>query len=128
MNQFKKFLFGFLALQCLAFSPLAIAPVQAEVNLFDSESATAFNNTGLSKEDPRTIIANLIKVVLGFLGTIAVLLVIYSGFLWMTAGGKPDNIKKAKDIMSAAVIGLIIILISYGVTIFVTNTLSNTIK
>ncbi len=128
MNQFKKFLFGFLALQCLVLSPLAIAPAKAQVELWDSTSTTAFNDTGLSKKDPRVIIANLIKVVLGFLGTIAVLLVIYSGFLWMTAGGKPDNIKKAKDIMSAAVVGLIIILISYGVTLFVTETLSNTIK
>ncbi len=127
MNHFKKFLFGFLALQCLVFSPLAVAPAQAEVDLFDDVSTTAFDSTNLSKKDPREIIANLIKVVLGFLGTIAVVLVIYSGFLWMTAGGKPDNIKKAKEIMSAAVVGLIIILISYGITIFVTNTLSQNV-
>ncbi|HNW55899.1 MAG TPA: hypothetical protein PKN62_02375 [bacterium] len=128
MNQFKKFLFGFLALQCLAFSPLAIAPAKAQVELWDSTSTTAFTDTGLSNKDPRVIIADLIKVVLGFLGTVAVILVIYSGFLWMTAGGKQDNIKKAKDIMSAAVVGLIIILISYGITLFVTSTLSSAIN
>jgi len=128
MNHFKKFLFGFLALQCLVFSPLAVAPAQAQVELWDATSTTAFNDTGLSDKDPRVIIANLIKVVLGFLGTVAVVLVIYSGFLWMTAGGKPDNIKKAKEIMSAAVVGLIIILISYGITIFITSTLSSAIN
>jgi diacylglycerol kinase len=46
----------------------------------------------------------------------------------MTAAGKPDNTKKAKDIMSAAVTGLVIILISYGITVFVTNALSNAIQ
>jgi len=129
MNQVKKFLFGLLALQCLALSPVAIAPARAQVDLWGGNVAnTAFNNIGFSQKDPREIVANIIKILLGFLGTIAVVLIIYAGFLWMTAAGKPDNTKKAKDIMSAAVTGLVIILISYGITVFVTNALSNAIK
>lgn len=131
MNQVKKFLFGLLALQCLALSPMAIAPARAEgVNLWDDNNVAnaAFSNIGFSRKDPREIVANIIKILLGFLGTIAVVLIIYAGFLWMTAGGKPDNTKKAKDIMSAAVIGLVIILISYGITLFVTQALSNAIQ
>jgi len=129
MNQFKKFLFGLLALQCLALSPMAIAPANAQ-NLWDPNGAdvNAFNNIGFSQKDPRVIVANIIKILLSFLGTIAVVLIIYAGFLWMTAGGKPDGIKKAKDIMSTAVVGLIIILISYGITRFVTTALSNAIQ
>lgn len=131
MNQVKKFLFGLLALQCLALSPMAIAPARAEgVNLWDDNNVAnaAFSNIGFSRKDPREIVANIIKILLGFLGTIAVVLIIYAGFLWMTAGGKPDNTKKAKDIMSAAVTGLVIILISYGITLFVTQALSNAIQ
>jgi hypothetical protein len=128
MNQFKKFLFGLLALQCLALSPVAIAPANAEVNFWGNTDAQAFNNVGFSKKDPREIVASIIKILLSFLGTIAVVLIIYAGFLWMTAGGKPDNTKKAKDIMSTAVVGLIIILISYGITVFVTTALSNAIQ
>ena len=130
MNQVKKFLFGLLALQCLALSPVAIAPARAEVDLWGGNNIAnnAFNSIGFSKKDPREIVANIIKILLGFLGTIAVVLIIYAGFLWMTAAGKPDNTKKAKDIMSAAVTGLVIILISYGITVFVTNALSNAIK
>lgn len=131
MNQVKKFLFGLLALQCLALSPMAIAPVRAQgVNLWDDNNVanTAFSSIGFSRKDPREIVANIIKILLGFLGTIAVVLIIYAGFLWMTAGGKPDNTKKAKDIMSAAVTGLVIILISYGITLFVTQALSNAIQ
>ncbi|HNW19972.1 MAG TPA: hypothetical protein PLX67_02720 [bacterium] len=127
MNQVKKFLFGLLALQCLALSPIAIAPARAQVDLWGGNNIAnnAFNSIGFSRKDPREIVANIIKILLGFLGTIAVVLIIYAGFLWMTAAGKPDNTKKAKDIMSAAVTGLVIILISYGITVFVTNALSN---
>ena len=130
MNQVKKFLFGLLALQCLALSPMAIAPARAAgVDLWgDNIANNAFSNIGFSRKDPREIVANIIKILLGFLGTIAVVLIIYAGFLWMTAGGKPDNTKKAKDIMSAAVTGLVIILISYGITLFVTQALSNAIQ
>lgn len=130
MSQLKKFLFGLLALQCLAFSPIALPQAQADVNLWaeNGVDTTAFTDAGFTQKDPRAIVASIIKILLSFLGTIAVVLIIYAGFLWMTAGGKPDNIKKAKDIMSAAVVGLVLILISYGITVFVTNALSNAIK
>ena len=129
MSQLKKFLFGLLALQCLAFVPLAVPQANAQ-NLWaeNNVDTAAFTNAGFTQKDPRAIVASIIKVVLSFLGTIAVVLIIYAGFLWMTASGKPDNIKKAKDIMSAAVVGLVIILISYGITVFVTNALSNAIR
>ena len=112
---------------------MAIAPARAQgqgVDLWGGNNIAnnAFNSIGFSKKDPREIVANIIKILLGFLGTIAVVLIIYAGFLWMTAAGKPDNTKKAKDIMSAAVTGLVIILISYGITVFVTNALSNAIR
>lgn len=42
-------------------------------------------STGLSAQDPRITIARIIQIGLGLLGTIAVVLVIYAGFLWMTA-------------------------------------------
>lgn len=133
MNQVKKFLFGLLALQCLMLNPMAIAPARAQgqgVDLWGGNNIAnnAFNSIGFSKKDPREIVANIIKILLGFLGTIAVVLIIYAGFLWMTAAGNPDKTKKAKDIMSAAVTGLVIILISYGITVFVTNALSNAIQ
>jgi hypothetical protein len=66
-----------------------------------------------------TRIANLIRVVLGFLGVVVVIIVIYAGFLWMTAGGKEDQVKKAKDWMINAIIGLAIILSAYAITDFI---------
>ena len=56
-----------------------------------------------------------IKIGLGFIGVIALLFFIYAGFLWMTAQGKPDIIKKARDIMIWAVLGIVVILSSYSI-------------
>ncbi|MBT4722856.1 hypothetical protein HN958_03720 [Candidatus Falkowbacteria bacterium] len=64
-------------------------------------------------------IAEIIKVVLGFLGVVVVIIVIYAGFLWMTAGGTSEKVEKAKSWMINAVIGLAIILSAYAITDFV---------
>jgi len=53
------------------------------------------------------------------LGLIALVIVLYAGFMWMTSGGNEEKISKAKKILSAGVIGLIIILASYAITSFI---------
>jgi hypothetical protein len=68
-------------------------------------------------------IARIVQVILGFLGVIFLVLVLYAGFLWMTAAGNEEKIKKAKDIMIAAVIGVAIILSAYAITYFVIDNL-----
>ncbi len=75
--------------------------------------------TGLVATDPRIIIANVIKIFLGFLGLISVILVMYAGFLWMTAGGDATKIEQSKNIMKNALIGLLIILSAYAIVSFI---------
>lgn len=79
--------------------------------------------SGLQAHDPRFIVGRIINVALGLLGTVAIILVIYAGFLWMTAGGNDDQIGKAKGILTAAIIGLVIILTAYTITNFVLGNL-----
>ncbi len=81
--------------------------------------------TGLSNQDPRIAIARIIRIVLGFLGIIAVGIMIYAGFIWMTAKGEEEKINKAKKIMLSGGIGLIIILASFGIATFVMSRLSD---
>ena len=78
---------------------------------------------GLSRTDPRIIIARIINIALGFLGIIAVGLIIYAGWLWMTAGGEAQKIEKAKKILIGAVIGLLIILASFALVSFILSRL-----
>lgn len=73
--------------------------------------------------DPRVYIANIISVVLGFLGVLCVILMIYAGFTWMTAAGEKDKVEKAQKTMLAAVIGLLIFLASFAISYFVARAL-----
>jgi hypothetical protein len=66
-----------------------------------------------------SIIAGIIQVCLGLLGAIFLSLMIIAGFQWMTAGGNEAQVKKAKDIITTAVIGLVVVLAAYAITYFV---------
>lgn len=78
---------------------------------------------GQSATDIRLIVVNIIKAALGLLGMVALVIIIYAGFIWMTAGGNEEQIAKAKKILLNAVIGLIIILSAYGIVTFVARML-----
>lgn len=71
--------------------------------------------------DPRLMVAQIIKVALAFIATIIFVLIIYAGYQWMTAQGNDEKIAKAKSTISNSVIGLIIVLSAYAITIAVTN-------
>lgn len=75
--------------------------------------------TGLGQANLKSTIGNVLNVLLGFLGIIAVVIILYGGFVWMTAGGSEDKVKKAQQIIVAGAIGLAIILSAYAITNFV---------
>lgn len=81
------------------------------------------NVISLSATDPRIIIARIINIILLFLGVIAVGLIIYAGFIWMTSAGNDEKVEEAKKILKNAVIGLVIILSSWGIATFILNRL-----
>ncbi len=72
------------------------------------------NNLTLSQT-----VGQIIKIVLGILGTIFLALTVYAGTLWLTAAGEEKKIETAKEILKAAIIGLVIILAAYSITYFV---------
>lgn len=69
--------------------------------------------------DIRIIVAKIIRVALGFLGIIAIVLIIYGGYLWMTSAGDEEKITKAKRVLVNATIGLAIILSAFAITQFI---------
>lgn len=77
------------------------------------------NEIKLSNEDPRTVTVKMINVVLSFLGLVALVVVLFGGFKWMTSGGNQEQVASAKKILIAGLIGLIIILISWGITAYI---------
>lgn len=79
--------------------------------------------TGLGTQDVRVTISNIINVAMGLLGIIAVVLILYGGFKWMTSGGAEDKVKAAKQLIIQGVIGLVVILSAYAIAQFVITSL-----
>lgn len=65
------------------------------------------------------IVGNIVRIILGLLGLIFLILVIYGGLRWMTAQGDSGAIESARDTIVHAVIGLVIVLSAYTITAFV---------
>lgn len=61
----------------------------------------------------------VIESILGILGVVFIVLMIYAGFKWMKASGREEEVKTAQDIIRRAIIGLILVVSSYAITNFV---------
>ncbi len=73
------------------------------------------------------IIGSVIQIFLGFLGIIFLILTLYAGYLWMTAQGEKEKVKKAQDLLQTAVVGLVIIIAAQGLTYWVLLTIAKAV-
>lgn len=80
---------------------------------------TIKSSTGLNDTEPTVVAATLIQAVLLLLGTIALVLIIYAGFMWMFARGNEEKVETARSILTSAIIGLVIIIGSYSIGSYV---------
>ena len=101
----------------------ALLPLAAhgQATTFSIESV----DVGLGTSDLKETVINILQLVLGLLTLIAVVMIIWGGFTWLTAGGNEEKVEKAKQIITAAVIGLIVILLAWAIVIFVARTTAN---
>ncbi len=123
MKKLKTLLVG-AALLALPFGALLRVPmVHAGPDLTGAlEEVNA--DADLGSESLTSTIGLLISALLGVLGVIFLLLIIWSGFTWMTAAGDPKKVDKAKDILITSVVGLIILLSAYAISTFVIEALA----
>ncbi len=69
----------------------------------------------LPSSDPNEIIANIVSVILGVVGAIALMFFVWGGVLMLISGGSPEKTKKGRDTLMWATLGLIIIFGSFGI-------------
>lgn len=105
------------ALCLLAVVLVALPAVHAQSFGLDAAAPSSLKGN----KDLLATIGRLIQTVLSYLGVLFLILMLYSGFLYMTARGDDKKIDTAKKIISGAVTGLIIIAASYALTAFVIN-------
>lgn len=69
------------------------------------------------------IIGSVVGLLLGGLGVSFFMLIIYGGYIWFISRGNEDQVDQAKSIIIDATIGLIVVLVAYILTFFVTSSI-----
>ncbi|MBU4369350.1 pilin [Patescibacteria group bacterium] len=110
---------GFLVQKKAAFASLS--SIDEAINQLDKTAKQA--KLGEEK-DVATIVGRIIGIVLALISIILVVLMIAGGFMWMTSAGNPEKVTKARELMTNALIGLIIIVLAYAIANFVVDKLS----
>ncbi len=115
------------------FSPPASGAMPDANDFWGGQTAKQYvqENSGLPAEpntDLRMVVVNIIKFVLGFLGILAVIIVLYAGFKWMLSGGSEEKIGDAKKMLIAGLIGLVIIIFAYIIVNFVITQIVEIVK
>lgn len=88
----------------------------------DREFRTAATFADTSSKTLPTAVALVINVFIGLLGTIFLILIVVSGWNWFTAQGDTKKIDTAKARMVNAIIGLVIVISAYAITVFIFRT------
>lgn len=99
------------------------APVQAATSFTIADNIGG--SIGLGNVDLKQSIINIINLALGLMSLVAVVMIIIGGFTWLTSGGNEEKVDKAKKTISAAVIGMVIIMVAWAIVLFVTRTTAN---
>ena len=70
-----------------------------------------------------SLIQTVINASLSIIGVLLLIYILYAGYNWMTAQGEEEKVEKAKDTLKRAIIGAIIIIAAYAISIFVMSRL-----
>lgn len=120
-----------LFLTCILISPGlvfagATKTLKEDASPINRLTDAAVINGPYSQEATETTLAStlglVISTVLSILGVIFLAITILAGYKWMMAQGNEKNVSEAKDSMTRAVIGLIVIISSYAIWVFIKNT------
>lgn len=113
----------------LAIASLLVVPTLVGAGIDDPSSeaqnyglgtSAGFQGIGINKDtNLKSTIVNVINIVLGFLGIIAVVIILAGGFKWMTAGGSDDKIGEARKMIVQGLIGMVIVFLAWGIASFV---------
>ncbi len=97
----------------------AVALAADDLNANDLGVGAVQSSIKLGSGDIRTTAGSIINVALGFLGIIAVVIVLLGGFKYMVSGGNEKKTDEARKMIVSGIIGLAIILSAWAITSFV---------
>jgi hypothetical protein len=114
-----------LIFAALAAPTRALAEARPSVGLDVTAKASGKTSGLLRTPGITSLIGEVIGAIIGLVGVLFFVLMIYAGFLWMTARGSDEQVTKAKGIFSNAVIGMFIVVTAYYLTDFIFGALES---
>ncbi len=123
MMEQRRFLF--FTLTILAFFFLLVNPARADKYGIDAtvsavnKGSVLLPKTVAGGKTVPEVVGNVVAIGLSMVGIVFFILALYAGFVWMSAMGNTESVTKAKDILEAAAIGLVIVLAAYAISSFV---------
>jgi hypothetical protein len=111
----------FCSLQLWLASPTRAASLWGQ-QLGKEEVGGVFGVSNGTPADAKDLVVSIIQYLLGFLGLLMTIIIIWSGWRWLTAGGDEKKVETAKSHLLSAVIGGVIIIAAYVITYFVEET------
>jgi hypothetical protein len=117
----KTFAKIFLGINSFFLFPLAtLAAVPSAITESRDELSQVGDITEMSTASSLPILVGRgINVLLGALGIVFLILVIYAGVLYLTDQGAGDKAKKAMKLLTTAVIGIVIIVAAYAISNYI---------
>ena len=124
----RNIVYSLLFITCLVLASL-VKPVSAftcpDKTVREGESVSALSECNVEKtEGEKSLMSNvsmLINVFASVMGFLAIGMIIYGGFMLLTAQGDPARIKRGKDVVLYSIIGLILVVLAYAIVNFVMN-------
>lgn len=102
----------------ISYAPLAQS-ASSDYGLSETGKKIGYVSATGKSDDVYSVVAKMVSAFLGALGIIFFGLMIYAGIRWMTARGNEELVGKAKHTLEAAMIGAIVVVLSYALTVFV---------
>lgn len=103
------------SLPCSQWVNLSGTPVPASEIKGKKDIKCASVNTAIGNisTDPAGFVKSIFSIVLGLSGGIALILIIISGYSFMTSQGNPEKVKAATERLTSAIIGLLFIIFAF---------------
>jgi hypothetical protein len=120
----KKFIFSIIFVSAFIFLNTLISPkvsMAADVHggCGDTEIDTAIGCVPVLGDGTSDFMTFILRWAIGVGGGIAFLLILYAGFMTMTSAGNPERLKAGQELLTSAISGLILLILSVFVLNFI---------
>ena len=113
---------AFIGLAIVLLANIILNSIRLALGNVDFSKNYVYKNQGV---DPLNLFTSALSWVIGIAGFVSAIFVVYGGISYSTSAGDPGKLKKAKDMITYALIGLAIVALSETLVIFISNAISN---